>query len=344
LEQEREHTRLSHTEARLLREALLWSTSYGVDGDDVEPHPTARMGYDQDLLFAIVDALDAATDDWYGPGRESDPHAFQFVERAASVMGEGKRSLARDLVLTALRITDDTTSKADRAVAIEASREDLRALTQKLDDDSTTAAISAGWARVEWECCPDVYYCPASDDIECVRHGGFSVCCSRPQDHLSVGVNAGMQWARDTAWDVTHRSRLQERVRGLVIELVRDRGSVDVSSYGKDLEVISVTPRNPGARAIWICFEDSLIVEVGEVGGRWELGYSEGSVDFLQELLESVIAGRVEEVFAPARSMVIVTLDGGIVRETGHDGPKALFPLPFWRRWGRRVRYMPYGT
>jgi hypothetical protein len=34
--------------------------------------------------------------------------------------------------------------------------------------------------------CPDLYFCPRSDSIECPRHSGFDVCCDRPGDHISV--------------------------------------------------------------------------------------------------------------------------------------------------------------
>lgn len=33
-------------------------------------------------------------------------------------------------------------------------------------------------------CCPDAYYCPASREMECPRHSGFSVCCDHPEHHL----------------------------------------------------------------------------------------------------------------------------------------------------------------
>jgi hypothetical protein len=33
-------------------------------------------------------------------------------------------------------------------------------------------------------CCPDAYLCPASGDLECPRHSGFTVCCDRPDEHV----------------------------------------------------------------------------------------------------------------------------------------------------------------
>ena len=36
-------------------------------------------------------------------------------------------------------------------------------------------------------CCPDAYLCLTGEEpeIECPRHGGFDVCCSRPDLHVS---------------------------------------------------------------------------------------------------------------------------------------------------------------
>jgi len=34
------------------------------------------------------------------------------------------------------------------------------------------------------DCCPDVYYCPRSGEAECLRHGGFDVCCDAPELHV----------------------------------------------------------------------------------------------------------------------------------------------------------------
>lgn len=47
--------------------------------------------------------------------------------------------------------------------------------------------IAAAWKRVVHDCgCPDIYYCPTSDDIECPRHSGFTVCCDRRDKHIAV--------------------------------------------------------------------------------------------------------------------------------------------------------------
>jgi hypothetical protein len=47
--------------------------------------------------------------------------------------------------------------------------------------------IEAAWADVVYDCsCPDLYYCPTSREVECAKHGGFSVCCNRPDEHVTV--------------------------------------------------------------------------------------------------------------------------------------------------------------
>lgn len=47
--------------------------------------------------------------------------------------------------------------------------------------------VAAAWKRVVADCgCPDVYYCPQVDDIECPRHSGFTTCCASPAAHISV--------------------------------------------------------------------------------------------------------------------------------------------------------------
>jgi hypothetical protein len=47
--------------------------------------------------------------------------------------------------------------------------------------------VAAAWQRVVVDCgCPDLYYCPPADEIECPRHSGFTACCAQPLAHISV--------------------------------------------------------------------------------------------------------------------------------------------------------------
>jgi hypothetical protein len=56
-----------------------------------------------------------------------------------------------------------------------------------------------------------------------------------------------------------------------------------------------------------------------------------------------VIAGRVVEVIGPSRSRVTVTLaDGRTDTTSGATELSGCLPMPFWTKWGRKVRYTPY--
>jgi hypothetical protein len=51
-------------------------------------------------------------------------------------------------------------------------------------------AIIVAWQRILTDCgCPDMFYCPTTDDVECPRHGGFSVCCDGEDLHVPVPTN-----------------------------------------------------------------------------------------------------------------------------------------------------------
>jgi hypothetical protein len=40
---------------------------------------------------------------------------------------------------------------------------------------------------VVYDCrCPDMYYCPAGEEVECPRHSGFDICCDRLDEHIPV--------------------------------------------------------------------------------------------------------------------------------------------------------------
>jgi hypothetical protein len=104
---------------------------------------------------------------------------------------------------------------------------------------------------------------------------------------------------------------------------------------------IDVVPRRSGARPVsWADFGGEIVVQVGEFGGRWKIGAEDQDLAFLEDVVRSVIAGRVSEVFAVARSRVVVTLaDGSQEVETGYDGAAGCLPLPLWPRWSRKIQY-----
>lgn len=120
-------------------------------------------------------------------------------------------------------------------------------------------------------------------------------------------------------------------------------GSVD-RSRSPSIHAVRVRPHNPAAVAVDLTCEQWIVVEVGRVGGRWELGYEDADVAQVERLLDAAVAGRVAETFALGRSRVVVTLaDGSTETETGYQGClTSLMPLPGWKRWGRTTQYEPY--
>ena len=117
------------------------------------------------------------------------------------------------------------------------------------------------------------------------------------------------------------------------------------SLSGGRISMVSIAPENPQALAIsWMEMHQEVILSAGHRGGRWELGWSRGDVEFIENVVWSVVAGRVSEIFAPMRSHVEVTLgDGTVVAETGYDGCLTMVtPIPGWRRFGRKVQYSRY--
>ena len=111
-------------------------------------------------------------------------------------------------------------------------------------------------------------------------------------------------------------------------------------------QCVEMTPRKEGALALyWFDTGVELQVETGGgLGGRWELGRSEGDAAYLEDIVRSVVAGQVEEVFGPGgRSRVTVTLADGVKdAETGFVGLAGCLPRPGWKRLGRHIQYQPW--
>lgn len=107
-----------------------------------------------------------------------------------------------------------------------------------------------------------------------------------------------------------------------------------------------IRPHNAAALPMDVSCEQWIVIELGRIGGRWELGYDSGDLACAKELLGAAVAGRVTETAALGRSKVDVTLtDGTHVTETGYDGCLTiLIPLPGWTTWGRTTQYEPYRT
>ncbi|MBC7597300.1 MAG: hypothetical protein H7288_25835 [Kineosporiaceae bacterium] len=138
-------------------------------------------------------------------------------------------------------------------------------------------------------------------------------------------------------------ARLVALVNALTSEL-GTRASVSVQEEPNTPRQVDVIPRTDSALPVgWIELGSELILQAGHHGGRWELKRELEQMDFLEDVVRSVIDGRVTEVFAPGRSRVEVTLrDGSVVAEAGYATLRGCLPLPGWVRRGRRVHYAPY--
>lgn len=140
--------------------------------------------------------------------------------------------------------------------------------------------------------------------------------------------------------------RPQAQTLGLARQLateLADVATVQIDSIEGGITV-TVTPHNSNARAfMWADFSDEMVLQVGDFGGRWELEAVPEDIALFEDIVRSVIAGRVREVFALDRSAVSVTLaDGSVATEIGGEAPLGCLPLPFWRRWSRSIQYAPY--
>ena len=149
----------------------------------------------------------------------------------------------------------------------------------------------------------------------------------------------GRLWPRDHL-----SSRLEafaDRIEGEFPECCRvERTTV---SQGL-LRLVHVSPTRGGASPTgWMDMVDELQVFAGEGDCRWELARTEADVQFIENVVESVLAGRVTEAFGPSRSKVAVTLaDGTVAEQTVTTGLRGLIPSPGWRPRGRHVRYGAY--
>ncbi len=100
-------------------------------------------------------------------------------------------------------------------------------------------------------------------------------------------------------------------------------------------------PRRTDALGIgWLQSDSDVLLSAGS-GGRWELEPTEQDIDLLEDLVRSVVAGRVTEAKDRRRSRVEVTLaDGTVEPSTVYDGVGGLLPQRGWL--AVRRRYAPY--
>lgn len=92
-----------------------------------------------------------------------------------------------------------------------------------------TSKIRTAWNRLRYRtlafpepdfgteptCCPDAYWCPMYGEIECPRHGGFDICCARPDAHIAQDVERWHELMGDyerQLLDEFIRTRLWEKI------------------------------------------------------------------------------------------------------------------------------------
>lgn len=86
--------------------------------------------------------------------------------------------------------------------------------------------------------------------------------------------------------------------------------------------------------------DSELILTVGVIG-RWELPRNLDAVKRIEDTVDAVVAGRVVQLFRWGRSSTVVTFsDGQSETSTWYRGLP--IPLPGWRRFARRVNYLPW--
>ncbi|MGB3053392.1 MAG: hypothetical protein WBB52_00955 [Acidimicrobiales bacterium] len=142
------------------------------------------------------------------------------------------------------------------------------------------------------------------------------------------------------------RDSAAESLTALADELEHSLGdAVTIDRWAVPGDGVTLTPTRNTALAVgWMDFGDEVYLEtLGGPGGRWELRRSRQDIEWLESIVRSVIAGRVTEVFGPSRSQVTVTTeDGKRYSERGAVAGDGCIPLPFWTRWGQKVKYTPY--
>lgn len=123
---------------------------------------------------------------------------------------------------------------------------------------------------------------------------------------------------------------------------LQDRFGDDV--VAEDGVVLRLRPPEGACAVSWFAGPAEVVLGVG-TGGRWELPRDETGVAFLEDVVESVVAGRAVELLAPGRAALAVTLADGRVERTEVRGvPGGCLPLSRWRSGPvRHVTYRPYG-
>lgn len=141
---------------------------------------------------------------------------------------------------------------------------------------------------------------------------------------------------------VPERGACLGRLAAFVSELAAALGpavAVETGAVGP-YESVWLEPRRADALGVGWLQADDVVLSAG-TGGRWDLEVTGPDIDLLEDIVRSVVAGRVTEAKGWRRSRVEVMLpDGTVEASTVHDGLLGVLPQPGWR--AERRRYAPY--
>lgn len=120
-------------------------------------------------------------------------------------------------------------------------------------------------------------------------------------------------------------------------------GGDDESSY--PFADASFRPTDGAQPMLWLVCLDAreLLLSYGDGRARWELDWSEESVQLVKDVARAVCTGRSKEVRALGRIYVEVSLPDGSTIGTGtYEAPLGLIPLPGWRSGDAEPRWLSF--
>jgi hypothetical protein len=115
-----------------------------------------------------------------------------------------------------------------------------------------------------------------------------------------------------------------------VASMVCDEGTAGAGTPHADFHPTDET----GVPMTLLCLgESEMLLFYGDGRARWELDWTDESVEFIKDVARAVCTGKFEESHAPGRVYVEVFLPNGSTTQTATcDFPLGLIPLPGWKR------------
>lgn len=110
-----------------------------------------------------------------------------------------------------------------------------------------------------------------------------------------------------------------------------------------DGDEVVLRPRHGDGIVVgWDDYSENLVaVEIGS--HHFTLHRHRDQVDYLRDIVDAAIAGRIVELRGPGRSRLLIPRrDGTTARETGYSILLVLVPIPGWHRRAHRTTFAPY--